>query len=264
MPATKPLPKITTKEQEALYERYIAPVVALAERFSTEEHYHDSPKLRALEDYSPNIHILSDVIAWAYIGTLKSLPHNSVMTMLRLLDEGAKRQYASTGQVAKKQADYAHERLFGAALVEVVLMEMYEDSSFSGDFLLYYMMAVMQLAIVMHDIERMTDAERVHHFVSMRVCLERATFSCILMLQSRMTSPQQLARKGGKQKFIALYGPAYEYTKRRCEEIRAEKLRISKLQIAKIISREAETLVEFRVMSKENRERTIYDWVRKL
>jgi hypothetical protein len=74
----------------------------------------------------------------------------------------------------------------------------------------------------------------------------------------------ELAQKGGKQKFIALYGAAHAYTKQRRDEILAAKPRISKLQIAKIIHEEAENLAEFRVMSKENRERTIYDWVRKM
>jgi hypothetical protein len=90
MPATKPLPKISSKEMETLYERYIAPVAALAETFNIGAHFLDSPQLNALEEYSPNVHIIADVIAWSYLGTLKPLPHNSVMTMLRLLDEGAK------------------------------------------------------------------------------------------------------------------------------------------------------------------------------
>lgn len=263
MPATKPLPAINSKEQETPYERYIAPVAALAETFNIGAHFLDSPQLNALEEYSPNVHIMADVIAWSYLGTLKPLPHNSVMTMLRLLDESAKRQYANA-KSAKKKAAYAHERLFGAALVETVLTEMIENAAFSGDFLFYHMMAVMELSVALLGVEKMTDVEQAHHFISMRVCLERANFSQLLLLQSNQHSPKQLAQKGGKQKFIAIYGAAHAYTKKRHDEILAAKPRTSKMQIAKIIHEEAENLAEFRVMSKENRERTIYDWVRKM
>ena len=263
MPATKPLPTISSKELETLYERYVAPVGTLAETFNIGAHFLDSPQLNALEEYSPNVHIIADVIAWSYLGTLKPLPHNSVITMLRLLDESAKQQYANI-KSSKKKTPYAHERLFGAALVETVLTEMIENAPFSGDFLFYHMMAVMQLSVVLLGVEKMTDAEQAHHFISMRVCLERANFSQILLLQNKTHSPKELAQKGGKQKFIALYGPAHAYTKKRQGEILEAKPRISKMQIAKIIHEEAENLADFRVMSKENRERTIYNWVLKL
>lgn len=263
MPATKPLPTIRSKELETLYERYLAPVAALAETFNIGAHFLDSPQLNALEEYSPNVHIIADVIAWSYLGTLKPLPHNSVMTMLRLLDESAKRQYVNA-KSSKKKSAHAHERLFGAALVETVLTEMIENAPFSGDFLFYHMMAVMQLSVALLGVEKMTDAEQAHHFISMRVCLERANFSHMLLLQNKTNSPKELAQKGGKQKFIALYGAAHAYTKQRRDEILAVKPRTSKMQIAKIIHEEAENLAEFRVMSKENRERTIYNWVLKL
>jgi hypothetical protein len=261
--SAKPLTRISDQDEQALYERYIAPVAAIAEGFDMRQHFVDSPKLNGLEEYSPNVHIIADVIAWSYLGTLKPLPHNSVMTMLRLLDESAKRQYANA-KSAKKKAAHAHERLLGAVLVETVLTEMIENAPFSGDFLFYHMMAVMQLSVALLGVEKMTDAEQAHHFISMRVCLERGNFSQILLLQNKTHSPKELAQRGGKQKFVALYGAAHAYTKQRRDEILAAKPHTSKMQIAKIIHEEAENLAEFRVMSKENRERTIYDWVRKM
>lgn len=48
MPATKPLPKISNKELETLYERYVSPVAALAETFNIGAHFLDSPQLKGL------------------------------------------------------------------------------------------------------------------------------------------------------------------------------------------------------------------------
>ncbi len=256
MPA-KPLTRISQKDEQTLYERYIAPVAAIAEGFDPARHFPDTPRLHAIEDYSPSAHVIADIAAWSYNGALKPLPERTVLTMLRLLDEGAKRE-------SKTKSAYGHERIFGAALVETVCTEMNDNAPFSGDFLLYHMMAVMMLAVTLQNIERMSAADQMHYFLSMRVCLERANFSEIMQLQQRLNSPKQMAQKGGKQKFLSLYGPAYEYAKRRYAEIHSGKPRLSKMQIAKTIHKEAESRVEFRLMSQENRERTIYDWVRRM
>jgi len=83
-------------------------------------------------------------------------------------------------------------------------------------------------------------------------------FSQLLQPRNKLHSPKHLAQKGRKQKFLTLYASVLRRNSHRKNPAPA------KCKSQKMIHKVANNLVEFRVMSSENRERTIYNWVLKL
>ena len=258
--ATKSLSKIS---DEVLYERYVAPVALFAVKLEAAAPYNEFPLLATFKDhkdFTAHSEIIADVAATSYCRFLKEVPRTQLLHVMHTLWRKVEEQVDKT--VSDENVTEC-EGFLCCATVEELFKEEKEDSLiWPIAFLFYHMMAVMKLGLVFNRWNQMSSEERVRHFIDMHVCLERAEFALVWSIDKKMPSPREMAKRGGKKRFESLYGSAREYTLRRYQELRAQKPHISKMQIAKIIDKEAENLAEFRVMSPDNRERTIYDWVR--
>lgn len=257
-------------QHQALYERYLAPFLKIADQIDPEAENPEFQILSAFESvtsYIAYIDIITDVVMDAYIRQLKRLGVEDIISFIGMLDECAQMKAENEPFVLDEGTLLVvpHEHFLNSDLVEEIIEELGSDSVFKKrPFLCYYAIAIMQLSLILSEKdEDAPDEDRIARYIDIRVCLERAQFSLERFYQKEGVSHKDVASKGGRERFSKHYSAAREYTMQRHKQLRAANPSISRRKAALIIADEAAEHAAFKHMSKDNLYETIEKWLKR-